>query len=93
MKTQNIDKLTHHMDDGVCNVLNNEGLNKIIICGLNDVWSEWVDPLIFIYTFIWVKQNVTLYTRSLLLFVNKIKFKIGFTILLFRIIINSCKLI
>lgn len=34
MKTQNIDKLTHQMDDGVRNVLNNEGLNKIIICGL-----------------------------------------------------------
>lgn len=93
MKTQNIEKWTHQMDDGVCKVLNNEGLNKIIIWGLNDLWSEWVDPLIFIYTFIWVKQKVTLYTRSLLLFVNKIKFKVGFTILLFIIIISSCKLI
>lgn len=81
------------MDNGVCNILNNEGLNEIIICGLNDLWSEWVDPLIFIYAFIWVKQNVKFYTRSLLLFVNKIKFKIGFTILLFIIIISSCKLI
>lgn len=65
MKTQNIDKLTHQMDDVVCNVLNNEGLNEIISCGLNDLWSQWVDPLIFIFAFIWVKQNVTIYSQSL----------------------------
>lgn len=37
MKTQNIDNLTHEMDDRVWYELKNGGLNEIIICGLNDL--------------------------------------------------------
>lgn len=30
-----------------CRVLQNEDLNELILCGLNDLWSERVDPPVF----------------------------------------------
>lgn len=30
-----------------CRVIENEDLNELISCGLNDLWSERVDPLVF----------------------------------------------